>query len=267
MTTAAATRSWQILHGDCLEVLPTLEPGTARLIFADPPYNQGMDYGEGRDADCLDDGEYFEWCQDWIRACVPVLTDDGSMWVMAPHKWQAYIFLALADTGLHHRDTITWYEAFGVYCARKFGLTSRFIHHFTRHRTKFVFNADAIRVPSTRQLQLYPDKRANPAGKVPPDVWDIPRVCDNHPERIPGFPTQLPLGVLRRVVRCASNPGDLVLDPFSGSATTGVAALEAGRRYIGIEKSSRYSELSASRLADAFISAGVLPAHSGKNTK
>src|SRR5262249_42085709 len=92
----------------------------------------------------------------------------------------------------------------------------------------------------------YLDKRANPAGKNWDDVWGvtrkdgsgaIPRVCGTHKERIPGFPTQLPLALLRPIIGCASNPGDLVIDPFCGSATTAVAAVELGRSFIGIESS------------------------------
>ena len=245
-------RDYRIICGDCLDVLARMERGRARLIFADPPYNLGIDYGNGTAADRLPDGEYFDWTCRWINACGPVLTDDGSIWVMAPHEWQAVIWVLLRDAGLWWRDSITWYESFGVNCVRKFGRTSRLIHHFTRNPRKFVFNADAVRVPSARQT-LYNDRRARPDGKVPPDVWDIPRVCGTHKERLPGRqrcgPTQLPLELVRRVVTVASEKGDLVLDPFSGSATTGVAALELKRRYVGIELNPDYCRRSADRLA------------------
>lgn len=241
-----AARAWRIIHGDCLDVLPTIDE-PPRLISADPPYNIGINYGDGAGADRLPIDEYRQWLAHWIGLCANVLAADGSLWILMPHEHQADAFKAMEAVGLHWRNTITWYETFGVNCTRKFNRTSRLIHHFTKHPRRFVFNADAVRVPSDRQVK-YGDKRACPAGKVPDDVWEIPRVAGTHAERLPGFPTQLPLELLQRIIAVASEPGDLVLDPFSGSATTGVAALEAGRQYVGIEKSAGYIEPSNARL-------------------
>jgi DNA modification methylase len=97
-------------------------------------------------------------------------------------------------------------------------------------------------------LTKYNDKRADPGGKRWDDVWIIPRLVGNAKERLPSVPTQLPLALMRPIIRCATNIGDLVLDPFAGSATTGVAAVEAGRRFIGIEQQSRFVELADVRL-------------------
>ena len=154
--------------------------------------------------------------------------------------------------GLYFRNTIKWHETFGNNCTRKFGRTSRPIHYFTKHPKWFV-------LPSDRQVK-YADKRANPAGKVMDDVWAIPRVAGTHAERIAGSPTQLPIALLQRIVAVASDPGDLVLDPFSGSATTGVAAAEEGRRYVGVEINAEYVERSTARLreyAQANLFAGL----------
>ncbi len=169
-----------------------------------------------------------------------------------PHEWQAHVYLMMSDAGLCWRDTITWHETFGANCDSKFSRTSRLIHHFTKHPARFVCNADAVRVPSARQLD-YNDRRANPAGKVPGDVWEIPRVCGTHKERLAVFPTQLPVALLRRVIAAWTDPGDLVLDPFSGSATTGEAALLCGRRYVGVERSERFCELSRRRLSELLV--------------
>ena len=239
---------WSILHGDCLKLMPTFEE-KPRLIFADPPYNQGIDYGHGGVADRLPVDAYHRWVQEWITACAGILADDGSLWVMMPHEHQAVAFMAMEQAGLHWRNTVVWHETFGVNCTTKFCRTSRLIHYFARNPDRFVFNADAVRVPSDRQLK-YNDKRANPRGKVPGDVWEISRVCGTFGERIKEFPTQLPLTLLRRIIAVASDPGDLVLDPFSGSATAGVAAVEAGRRYVGIEQHGHYVERSIARMRD-----------------
>ena len=151
--------------------------------------------------------------------------------------------MSLESAGLHFRNCVKWVETFGVNCTRKFNRTSRPLLYFTRHRSRFVFHPEAVRVRSAR-LDKYADKRANPAGKIMDDVWtDIPRLCGTFVERIKAtrpngklvFPTQLPLALLRRIVAVSSDPGDLVLDPFAGSATTGVAAVEVGRHFIGVE--------------------------------
>jgi site-specific DNA-methyltransferase (adenine-specific) len=98
-------------------------------------------------------------------------------------------------------------------------------------------------------LTKYRDQRANPLGKILDDVWlDIPRLAGTHRERIPGFPTQLPVKLLHRIVGCASEPGDLVIDPFCGSGTTGVACQELHRRFCGIEASEEYAERARTRL-------------------
>lgn len=189
-----------------------------------------------------------------MRAAAETLTLDGSMWVMINHEWAAdFEFILRDDCGLWIRDWITWYEAFGVNCTRKFNRCSRRIFHAVRNPDRFVFNEEAVSRPSDRQT-IYDDCRANPDGKLWDDVWGInpplPRVAGTHGERLSEFPTQLPIKLLKAIVGCASNPGDLVVDPFSGSATTGVASIDLGRRYIGIEKSERFYNLSRQRMFD-----------------
>jgi site-specific DNA-methyltransferase (adenine-specific) len=156
--------------------------------------------------------------------------------------------MILKDLGLTVRAWITWHETFGVNCANNFNRCSRRLFYAVKDPGRFVFHAEAVSRPSDRQAK-YNDPRANPDGKILDDVWtDIPRLAGTHKERLPDFPTQLPVALLERVVLCASDPGDLVLDPFSGSATAGVAAVRHGRRYLGVEKNPRFAELSRLRL-------------------
>jgi DNA modification methylase len=158
------------------------------------------------------------------------------------------------NIGFHIQPWIFWYETFGVNCTRKFNRCSRPLLWLVKNRKRFVFNADApeIRRLSDRQTK-YNDARANPKGKLLDDVWQISRVCGTFNERIAGFPTQLPLELLRRVVACASCPGDLVVDPFSGSATTGAVCIEMGRHYRGIELSVEFAEMSRTRLRNIAV--------------
>ncbi len=241
-------RPWQcVITGDCLKILSSLPEGFARLVFADPPYNTGVDYGDGAAADRLPDEQYLDWCGRWMAQCIRVLRPDGSLWVVINDEYVSRFDILLAEGGLHRRSWIKWYEKFGTNCTTKFNRTSRHVLYCVKDPRRFVFNREAVTRQSDRQLK-YNDKRANPAGKIWDDVWTIPRLAGTHKERIAGFPTQLPLDLLRPIIGCASDPDDYVIDPFSGSATTGVAAVEQGRRYIGIESRPTFADLSRTRL-------------------
>jgi len=240
--------TWEVITGDFLGVLITAR--SPRLVFADPPYNIGIDYGvHYNDSRPFD--EYEDWCRSWIKQVHARLAWDGTFMLLIGWEWAHHLVGLAVELGLHHRQTIVWYETFGVNCARKYNRTSRALVWFTKHRETFVWNPEAVNRPSDRQVK-YNDSRADPAGKTWDDVWGInppiPRLVDNHRERIPGFPTQLPLDLLRPIVGAHSDPGDLVLDPFSGSGTTGCAAIELGRRFVGIELSEEFAELSRKRL-------------------
>jgi DNA modification methylase len=240
-----------VITGDCLEVLPTGGRRAFKLIVADPPYNIGIDYGDGGRSDALPGKEYQNWCAAWMTECVDVLDPAGSFWVIINDEWAAEFKIMLATgLGLHLRNWVKWYETFGVNCSDKFNRTSRHALYFTRSPTDFTFHKAAVTRPSDRQSK-YGDKRAAAGGKLWDDVWQIPRLVDNAEERVPGFPTQLPLALIRPIVAACSDPGDQVLDPFSGSGTTGHACVELGRRYVGIERNPEYAEWSRERLRAA----------------
>src|SRR5262249_18596507 len=154
--------------------------------------------------------------------------------------------ILLREVGFCRRAWIKWYETFGVNCTNNFNRCSRHIFYCVKDPRRFVFNREAVTGPSAR-LDKHKDKRADPHGKLWDNVRSIPRLVENCKERVPDLPTQLPLALVRPIVRCASNPGDLVLDPFSGSGTAGVAALECCRRFIGIELNKHYAEKSRPR--------------------
>ena len=146
------------------------------------------------------------------------------------------------------RNRVTWHETFGVYCKRKFGRCSRPIYYAVKDPKRFTFNADAVTIPSARQ-QKYADKRANPAGKIMGDVWQVSRVCGTFRERVQGVPTQLPEQLVERMVGVSSSPGDVVLDPFAGSGTTLAVAKRMGRKWVGCEMNERYVKLALRRIA------------------
>ena len=240
---------WSILNVDVYQGLETIASDwpKARMIFTDPPYNIGIDYGNGSIADQLPADRYMAWVDGWISRCVDCLTDDGSLWVMIGDEYAAEYGVLLKSKGLTIRSWIKWYETFGVNCVNKFNRTSRHIFYCVRDPKSFVFNTDVVSRPSDRQTK-YNDRRANPAGKIWDDVWMIPRLTQTCNERMPEFPTQLPIDLVSAIVGCASMPGDVVIDPFNGSGTTGVAAISSGRKYIGIELSEKFAAMSDKRL-------------------
>src|SRR5262245_6990223 len=240
---------WDIKQGDCLDLLAAVAPGSVALVFADPPYNIGIDYGEGEQADRLPDDVYLAGVEARLAACKTALAPSGALWVLIGDEYAAHYFILLERLGYHLRAWIKWYETFGVCnsAGTNFSRTSRHLFYCVKDPRRFTFNLDAVNRPSDRQTE-YNDARANPDGKVWDDVWIIPRVTGTCAERLPDFRTQLPLALLRPIIGCASDPGDLVVDPFAGSATTGVAAVEGGRRFLGFEKSRKFAELATLRM-------------------
>lgn len=237
-----------ILKGDCLKVLPTLPRESVDLVLADPPYNIGVDYGNGKKADRRDD--YDVWCERWIGWCYRALKPTGSLWIISGQEHGAEIDIAIQRAGMTMRNRITWHETFGVYCHGKFGRCSRPIFYATKSPKGFTFNREAVTVPSARQ-EKYGDKRAAPGGKIMGDVWTISRVCGTFKERVKGVPTQLPTELVQRIIGVSSNPGDIVLDPFAGSGTSLVVAKAMGRGAIGIELNPDYAEIASLRYEGA----------------
>jgi site-specific DNA-methyltransferase (adenine-specific) len=241
--------SWSLLNMDVLDGLEAVrdEHGPARLIFTDPPYNIGIDYGDGEKADLLTPQAYMKWVRQWFSLCSDCLTDDGSFWVMIGDEYAAEYCTELKATGFTVRSWVKWYETFGVNCSNKFNRTSRHIFYAVKDSSSFVFNPEPVTRPSDRQTK-YGDSRAAAGGKIWDDVWQIPRLTGTCAERIPDFPTQLPLALVEPIVLCASMPGDLVVDPFNGSGTTGVASVRSGRKYVGVEKNESFADMATMRL-------------------
>jgi site-specific DNA-methyltransferase (adenine-specific) len=253
-----------ILHGDCLEAMAALPEGCVDLAFADPPFNIGYEY------DVYDDAQehqaYLDWSQQWIAAVHRVLKPTGTFWLAIGDEYAAELkLIAQNDVGFHCRSWVVWYYTFGVNCKYKFSRSHAHLFYFVKDAKQFTFNNQAIRVPSARQL-VYADGRANPSGRLPDDTWILrpqdlvngftveedtwyfPRVAGTFKERAGFHGCQMPEQLLGRIIRACSNPGELVLDPFSGSATTLVVAKKLGRRWLGFDLSEEYVQRGTDRL-------------------
>ena len=236
----------QIVQGDALKVLPTWPEGCVDLVFADPPFNIGYAY------DACDDNrppqEYLDWSERWIDACLRVLKPDGTFWIAIGDEYAAEIRVTMRQRATL-RNWIIWHYTFGQNCKHKFNRSHTHLFYFVKDPEHFTFNSSdpRVRVPSDRQLK-YNDKRANPKGRLPHDVWRFSRVCGTFKEREGWHPCQMPLDLLERIVLACSRPGEVVLDPFAGSGTTLVAAARNDRRWVGVELSEDYARQSTHRL-------------------
>jgi DNA modification methylase len=257
-----------VIQGDCVKGMESLGGGTVDLVFADPPYNIGYDYDVYDDRQS--DSAYLKWTEQWGRQVCHILKDTGAFWLAIGDDFAADLkVLFQRKLGLCCRSWIIWYYTFGVNCTRKFSRSHTHLLHFVKDANNFTFNADAIRVPSARQL-VYADARANAKGRLPDDTWIlrpqdipesfdpledtwyVPRVCGTFKERAGFHGCQLPERLLERIIKVSSNPGELVVDPFAGSGSTLVVAKKLGRKCLGFELSSKYVTRIRKRLQRAY---------------
>ncbi len=228
------------------------------LIFADPPFNIGVRY-ESCD-DSREHDEYVAWSEKWMEAAVRLLKKNGSLYVAIGDEYAAELWRIGREKRLFLRNWIIWHYTFGQHQRRKFSRAHTHIFYWVVNDQDFTFNADAVRVPSARQ-EVYADRRANPKGRVPDDVWPddvwkFSRVCGTFKERVGKHPCQMPESLLERIISASSNTGDLVLDPFCGTGTTPAVAQRLGRNYIGIDVSASYCELARKRLQQVYLPVG-----------
>jgi DNA modification methylase len=223
----------------------------ADLVFADPPFNIG--YAYDRYKDDLKAEHYVEWTRAWMTECVRILKPHGSFYVAIGDDYAADVrqIGKEKDLGLTLRNWIIGYYTFGQQTRMKFARSHTHIFYFVKDAKQFTFNDEAARVISDRQ-KIYKDRRANPLGKLPDDVWfEFPRVCGTFEERTGWHPCQMPENLLARIIRVSSNPNDWILDPFSGSGTTCVTAHKLKRNYTGFDISPEYVDASKNRLQES----------------
>jgi len=261
----------KVYQADCIEGLDQIEPGTIDLVFADPPFNIGYQYDVYHDARASDD--YLEWSRKWMSGVYKALKPSGAFWLAIGDEYAAELkLIAQKELGFTCRSWVIWYYTFGVNCTRVFSRSHTHLFYFVRDPKQFTFNADdpAVRVPSARQL-VYADARANPKGRLPDntwilrpqdlpdgfapdhDTWYFPRVAGTFKEREGFHGCQMPEQLLGRIIRCCSNPTNIVLDPFSGSGTTLAVAKKLGRRWLGFELSKDYVEKIKVRLENSQV--------------
>jgi site-specific DNA-methyltransferase (adenine-specific) len=243
-----------IYVGDNREILPEIEEESVDLIFADPPFNWDVDYGEWRDHMPRD--AYVQFTYQWIDACLRVLAPRGSIWINIPDDTAAEAVMHLKEKQLTMMNWCIWHFRFGQCRNTNFIVSKVHVLYFVMHPNDRIWNPDAILEPSDRAT-TYADVRTRhtrtPGLRVPLDVWygeHWGRIQGNNKERRAKHENQIPEVYMTRILRACSRPGNLVLDPFLGSGTTCTVARALGRRSIGIEYSKEIAKSAFERIQD-----------------
>jgi site-specific DNA-methyltransferase (adenine-specific) len=238
---ALTTELGALYRGDCLDLLPQVPSDSIDLFFADPPFNLGKDYGPAA-PDMRSEVDYLSWCRAWIDEGIRVLRPGGSFFLYNLPKWNVWLGAYLSDR-LAFRHWIAVEIKFGLPIAGRLYPSHYSLLYYVKGKRPRVFDPPRLAMPTCRHCGGeihdyggYKDKM-NPRGLNLSDVWsDIAPVRHAHTKNRDA--NELSIKLMDRVLDIASEPGDLVLDPFGGAGTTYVAAELKHRRWIGFELST-----------------------------
>jgi len=248
--------SGKILVGDCIAELKKLATASVDLVFADPPYNLQL-AGDllrpnNTKVDGVDDvwdkfddfAAYDSFCRAWLTECRRVLKPDGAIWVIGSYHNIFRLGVAIQDLGFWIQNDVIWRKVNPMPNFRGKRFTNAhetMIWAGRDKKSRVTFNYESLKA-SNDDLQMRSD-------------WLFP-ICSG-PERLKddggrkAHPTQKPEALLYRILLATTKPGDVVLDPFFGTGTTGAVAKRLGRRWIGIEREPRYIRVARERIAAA----------------
>jgi site-specific DNA-methyltransferase (adenine-specific) len=238
-----------ILQGDCLELFKTIPDNSIDMCFADPPFNLKKKYTSYKDN--LELQEYLNWCEKWIAEMVRVTKPTGSIFVHNIPKWLTF-YASFLNNNAHFRHWISW-EAPTAPMGKTLQPAHYGILFYTKEQKKSKIYE--LRHPHKRDrkqgylLKDYGGKKdiLHPFGPLISDVWtDIHRI--RHNKNRDEHPCQLPIHLLERLILMTTDENDIVLDPFSGTGTTAIAAKRLNRKYIGFELDEQYANISQNKL-------------------
>jgi DNA modification methylase len=258
-------------HGDTLKFLKGVPDETFRLIITSPPYNLGKEYEVETNIE-----NYLETHSQIIDELIRVLRADGSLcWQVGNYVKDSEVFPLdifyyniFKKHGLRLRNRVIWHFEHGLHASKRFSGRYETILWFTK-TDKYVFNLDSVRIPSK-----YPGKTnwkganrgkpsGNPLGKNPSDlwevlkrdwdkqIWEIPNVKANHPEKTI-HPCQFPIELVERCILALTEEGDWILDPYSGVGSTLIAGVKNARRVVGVDKEEMYIDETKKRITSFY---------------
>jgi modification methylase len=244
-----------IIQGDCIEALKRLPDGSVDLVFADPPYNLQLGGDllrpDNSKVDAVDDAwdqfesfaAYDAFCRAWMSECRRVLKDDGAIWIIGSYHNIFRVGALMQDLGFWILNDVVWRKTNPMpnFKGTRFANAHETLIWATKSRggKRYTFNYDALKMAND-DVQMRSD-------------WTLPlctgaeRLKDANGDK--AHPTQKPEALLHRVILASTKPGDLILDPFFGTGTTGAAAKRLGRRFIGLEQDEKYVKLAKARIA------------------
>jgi adenine-specific DNA-methyltransferase len=262
---------YNIMLGDTLEIISDFEDNKFDLIITSPPYNVGKEYETKQSIE-----KYLEQQDEVIKQLTRVISSTGSIcWQIGNYVKNGEIFpldifyyQIFKKHNLKLRNRIIWHFGHGLHASKRFSGRYETILWFTKE-DDYIFNLDSVRVPSK-----YPGKKhfkgpkkgqlsGNPNGKNPSDIWEIiidnwekelwniPNVKSNHPEKTE-HPCQYPIELVERCVLALTNENSWVLDPYAGVGSTLIASLKNNRNVIGIEKEEKYVNIAKDRIKKLF---------------
>jgi len=244
----------EIVVGDCIPILNGLPAGSVDMVFADPPYNLQLENELLRPNNSVVDGvdeawdrfdgfaDYDRFSEAWLAAARRALKDDGTLWVIGSYHNIYRVGARLQDLGFWILNDVVWRKTNPMpnFRGRRFTNAHETLIWCAKDKdARYTFNYAAMKALND-ELQMRSD-------------WLIP-ICSGG-ERLKNgdgrkaHPTQKPEALLHRVILAATRPGDVVLDPFFGTGTTGAVAKRLGRRFIGIERDAAYAEVARARIA------------------
>ncbi|NJO18520.1 MAG: site-specific DNA-methyltransferase [Thioploca sp.] len=242
----------QVIQGDCIEILNSLPEKSIDLIFADPPYNLQLSQELWRPnmtkVDAVDDNwdkfdglaEYDQFTREWLNACRRVLKDTGTIWVIGSYHNIYRVGKILMDLGYWILNDIVWVKTNPMPNFRGVRFTNAHETLIWAQKIKgsrYTFNHHAMKSLND-DLQMRSD-------------WEMPLCTGSERVKANGskaHSTQKPEALLYRVILSSSNPGDIVLDPFFGSGTTGAVAKKLHRHWIGLERDPNYVKIAQERI-------------------
>lgn len=244
-----------LYKGDCVEGMRQLRPKIVGLTVTSPPYNIGKEYEQPLALE-----HYIDWCTEWCREIARLTALDGAFWLNLGYVQKQgraralpLPYLLWNRVPMFLIQEIVWNYGAGVAARKSFSPRNEKFLWFVNDEENYTFNLDSVRDPNVK----YPNQKkngklkCNPLGKNPSDVWQFAKVTSGtdraSPERT-DHPAQFPVAIIERIIKACSNPGDLVLDPFMGSGTTALVAMQLGRPVLGFELSERYLEIAKGRI-------------------